>query len=378
MAASLSAAFLFLLSLLLATVFIYRRRRKNRYDFLDALTAPVQKEHSRACLLAGEDMDEVAATASPGIGSFGDDIFGRVINGRHRAISGGTGMGPGSYQDIAYIPSSTTTPWDTSRDPRSSVEALHHPSRFQPSEATQYMSQYLSRRAEMENEQAVGMGSSTVVESDNIPEREREIYRVQSLGDPTRSASEVDLSVIVGSVMGNKSHHFPGTPPESQQRGWSPVPSHSTCSAADPFSFASGNASGDWERHARNISRTSVGHVPLIPPLPSLSPLAPTPMGAVTHLIPKTTLRVANPAKSSPLRRSIVLPPASSSSNTLCTSNPTGSGNEENLSSGTDADREAGAGHTVKTRNWLERSVDVHRLSRAGGGSAPQERSLGS
>jgi hypothetical protein len=44
------------LLLLLSGVFYHRRREnKNKVEFLDALAAPMQKEHSRAMLLAGDD-----------------------------------------------------------------------------------------------------------------------------------------------------------------------------------------------------------------------------------------------------------------------------------------------------------------------------------
>jgi len=57
---------------------------------------------------------------------------------------GGSAGGSGSYRDLLYL--SLTTSWDSGMgDLRSSMEALHHPSRAPPTDVTQYMSQYLMR-----------------------------------------------------------------------------------------------------------------------------------------------------------------------------------------------------------------------------------------
>lgn len=120
--------------LLISGIFIYRKKKKNRFEFLSALSAPTQKEHSRAMLLAGEDMD------------MDDNSFGM---GGVRGSRVTTGSGSISYRDnpeptLPQIAFPHTTPWDSDLDPRSSMEALHHPSR-NTSEAKDYVAQYLSR-----------------------------------------------------------------------------------------------------------------------------------------------------------------------------------------------------------------------------------------
>jgi hypothetical protein len=76
------------------------------------------------------------------------DGFGSRLRGADKSlkmehIRGGSAGGSGSYRDLSY-PSPTT--WDSGMsDLRSSMEAPHHLSRVPPTEATQYMSQYLMR-----------------------------------------------------------------------------------------------------------------------------------------------------------------------------------------------------------------------------------------
>jgi hypothetical protein len=88
--------------------------------------------------------------------------------------------GSGSYRGLSYA--SPTTPWDSGiRNLGSSIETLHHPSQASPTEATQYMNQYLMR--------ARGKAFS---------------WEGATLVDPIlRSSSQVDLTGIVDSVMGH-------------------------------------------------------------------------------------------------------------------------------------------------------------------------------
>jgi hypothetical protein len=63
------------------------------------LAAPTQKEHSRAMLLAGEDMDDFGSRSRGGSESF-----------KTEHVRGGSAGGSGSYRDLSYpYPS---TPWD--------------------------------------------------------------------------------------------------------------------------------------------------------------------------------------------------------------------------------------------------------------------------
>jgi hypothetical protein len=79
--------------------------------------------------LAGEDMDD-----------FGSRLRGGDESFKMGHVRGGSAGGSGSYP-------SPTTPWDSGiGDLRSSMEALHHPSRAPPTETTQYMSQYTEKR----------------------------------------------------------------------------------------------------------------------------------------------------------------------------------------------------------------------------------------
>lgn len=324
----------------------------------------MQKEHSRACLLAGEDMDEVTATS--GLGSFGHDVFGRVIDGQHRDTFG---TRAGSYQDISYIPPPSTTPWDILPGIRSSMEALHHPSRVQPSEARPYMSQHLSRCAEADS-QGVGIDISNAVSSCNVGERER----VQSLEDPTRSASEVNLSAIVDSVMGNEFHLLPMAPSELPVR-----PTHAlgcpTYSAVDASSFVS-SVKDQEILEGRHVRRISGANSPVTPPSPRLSFVPPSSAAAMPSA-PRIALRVANSARSSP-RRTIILPPGDSFDNaTRASSSVDGAGYiptiRDNGSPNTSVDEgKEEIGHTAKTTNWLERSVDMHRFSTVGGSTAEE------
>ena len=168
--------------------------------------------------------------------------------------------GSGSYRDINYP--APTTPWDVDGDPRSSIEALHHPSRNLPSEANQYMSQYLMRS------RASGSGSLFREELGEGP----------GLVDPLRS-SEIDLSTIVDSVMGTT----PGRRDEPLIRGLSPSPSYTTLSGRD-----------GQGGHSRQVSGVSL--TPLLPPPPSSGYSTPT----------------AQPVQPSPLQNAIG-PGASSS-----------------------------------------------------------------
>lgn len=152
MIAGSAAGFVLACLLLLGAVFFYRRRKKSQYEFLDALAAPTQRIHSRATLLAGEDMDDDAhahRSTPSGAGGGGESIG-------MGSLPRGASLGRGSpalmreagaaspYQDLSFP--APATPWDSGDgDPRSSMEALHHPSRAPPSAATQYMSQYLQR-----------------------------------------------------------------------------------------------------------------------------------------------------------------------------------------------------------------------------------------
>jgi hypothetical protein len=91
------------------------------------------KEYSRTILLAGEDVD-----------GFGSRLRGADKSLKMEHVRGGSAGGSALYRDLSYP--SPTTPWDSGiGDLRSSTEALHHPSRAGPPEATQYMSQYLMR-----------------------------------------------------------------------------------------------------------------------------------------------------------------------------------------------------------------------------------------
>jgi hypothetical protein len=84
-------------------------------------------------LLAGEDMDDFGCRLRGGDESF------KIGHVRGRS-AGGSGL----YRDLSYP--SPSTPWDAGiGDLYSSMEALHHPSRAPPTEATQYMSQHLMR-----------------------------------------------------------------------------------------------------------------------------------------------------------------------------------------------------------------------------------------
>ena len=155
----------------------------------------------------------------------------------------------GSYKTISYP--APTTPWDIDGDPRSSIEALHHPSRKPlPSEANQYMSQYLMRS------RASGSGS---LFREELGEGEG-----PGLVDPLRSG-EIDLSTIVDSVMGPGS----GRPDESLVRGISPSSSYTTLPGREGH--------GELSRQVSGISQ-----VPLIPSVLGYStpaqPVQPSPL----------------------------------------------------------------------------------------------------
>jgi len=65
-----STAGFVILFLLLGSVLYHRRRKNEKFEFLDALAAPTQNEHSRAMLLAGEDMDGFGSQLRGGDESF--------------------------------------------------------------------------------------------------------------------------------------------------------------------------------------------------------------------------------------------------------------------------------------------------------------------
>lgn len=195
-------------------------------------------------LLAGEDMDDFASRADRDPSSFG---LGHV-----RGDSAG---GSGSYRDLAYP--SPSTPWDSgSGDPRSSIEALHHPSRAPPTEATQYMSQYLMR--------ARGSETGSVFHEGVWPPPGEGAVLVDPI---LRSSSQVDLGGIVESIMGPEEEGGPA---------------------------AEGGRTGDGG-HRRNGSGNS--HAPLLPPVATAG-LPPSPPLGPTH--------TAAPARSSPLKDAVV------------------------------------------------------------------------
>jgi hypothetical protein len=74
----------FVVLLLLGGVFYHRRRKNKKFEFLDALAAPTQKEHSRAILLAGEDMDD-----------FGSRLRGEDESFKTGHVRGGSAGGSG-------------------------------------------------------------------------------------------------------------------------------------------------------------------------------------------------------------------------------------------------------------------------------------------
>lgn len=235
-------------------------------------------------LLAGEDMDldvgpgmedPFAAGAMRGGGSMrggggGGSIGLSHVRGDSSGGGGGGGGGAGgstSYRDLSYA-ATPSTPWDSATygDPRTSMEALHHPSRAPPSEATQYMSQYLMR--------ARGSETGSMFREGVWPPPG------EALVDPILgSSSEVDLNGIVESVMG---------PGESRD--------------ADAGAGGWGGGGGEGYGpvgggHSRNISGNS--NAPLLP-------LAPGGGGSGSFSTPPSPplppLRSVAPAKPSPLK----------------------------------------------------------------------------
>lgn len=204
--------------------------------------------------------------------------------------------GSGSYRDMSYP--APTTPWDVDGDPRSSIEALHHPSRLPSSEANQYMSQYLMRA------RASASGSLFREELGDGP----------GLVDPLRS-SEVDLGAIVDSVMG------PNVPPDRRDeplvRGLSPSPSYTTLPGR--------GGQGD---HSREVSGAS--QAPLLPPPPA----------STSTLSLPPAISAAQPTQPSPLQNAISTGTSS-----------TGHGHTEE-SEGTEE------GKLNRTRNWIERTLN--------------------
>ena len=148
-------------------------------------------------LLAGEDMDD-----------FGSRLRGGDESFKIGHVRGRSAGGSGSYWDLSYP--SPSTPWHAGiGDLCSSMEALHHPSRAPPTEATQDMSLHLMRARESE------MGSM-FHEGVWLFPGER-----ATLVDPIlRSSSQVDLTGTVDSVMGpgregSPTHGFDGGGGES-------------------------------------------------------------------------------------------------------------------------------------------------------------------
>jgi hypothetical protein len=83
-------------------------------------------------LFAGED-----------VANFGSRLRGGDESFQMGHVRSGSAGGSGSHMDSLYT---SPTTWNSGMsDLRSSVEALHHLSRVPPTEATQYMSQYLMR-----------------------------------------------------------------------------------------------------------------------------------------------------------------------------------------------------------------------------------------
>jgi hypothetical protein len=242
-------------------------------------------------LLAGEDMDDYGGVGGGRGGSMRESAGRESIGLGH--VRAGDSFGAGasnSYRDLSYPP--PATPWD-SGDPRSSIEALHHPSRTPPSEATQYMTQYLMRARGSET-------GSMFHEGVWPPPGEG-----ATLVDPIlRSSSEVDLTGIVDSVMGPSRE---GSPTHGVGVG----------------------AGAGWGNHSRNVSASSSTHAPILPPPPP----------AVTISSPSPTLSsirtTAAPVRSSPLKGAAVVRSGGSGSGS-------GSGEEDKM---------------ARTKNWIERSL---------------------
>jgi hypothetical protein len=231
-------------------------------------------------LLAGEDMDDEEGRAK-GLG---------LGLGHVRGNSAG---GSGSYRDLSYP--SPSTPWDSgSRDPRSSMEALHHPSRSAPpSEASQYMTQYLMR--------ARGSETGSMFHEGVWPPPGDGAQLVDPI---LRSSSEVDLAGIVDSVMGSRE----GSP--MMERG-----SASTGAGVGGYGAVGGG-------HSRNVSGTS--SAPLLIPGASHHPGTPP---SPTH--------GRTPVRSSPLKDAMIRAGTSSAGH--------GSNEEENK--------------MARTQHWIERSL---------------------
>jgi hypothetical protein len=128
-------------------------------------------------------------------------------------------------------------------------------------------------------------------------ESENERWADSNHADPTRNASEVNLSAIVDSVMGSEPHLFPVVPSESHQHGWTSVPCYSTDSVVIGSLFVSGNASGDRKR-SRERREILMELVPVTHRcslhfrLFSLSRLSQTATAAATSLVLQIDLRV--------------------------------------------------------------------------------------
>jgi len=146
-------------------------------------------------------------------------------------------------------------------DPCSSMEALHHPSRTPPIEATRYMSQYLMRVRGSET-------GSMFHEGVWPPPGEG-----ATLVDPKlRSLSQVDLTGIVDSVMGPSRENYP------------------------TGGFGGGGGGGG---HSRNVSGNSQD--PFLSPGDFSSPTPPS-LTIVNPSGPHT----ATPTRSSPLKDGVV------------------------------------------------------------------------
>jgi hypothetical protein len=146
----------------------------------------MEKEHSRAMLLAGEDMDD-----------FGSKLRGGDESFKIGHVRGQSAGGSGLYRDLLYP--SPSTPCDVGiGDLHLLMQALHHPSRAPPTEATQYTSQYLIR--------ARGSKMGSMFQEGVWPSP----GEGAKLVDPIlRSSSQVDLTGIMDSVMGPSREGFP-------------------------------------------------------------------------------------------------------------------------------------------------------------------------
>jgi hypothetical protein len=334
-----ASGFVILVLLLLGGVFWYKRRKNRKFEFLDALAEPVQREHSRAMLLAGEDMDMADPFAGPGVGGGGGGsgiVSGGGGGGAGRGSASG-GRGSGSQRESIFLSNIHHTPWDTgTSDPRSSMEALHHPSRYtppQPSEATQYMTQYLMR--------ARGSETGSIFHEGGVwpPPGEG-----ATLVDPIlRSSSEVDLTGIVDSVMGPSRE---GSPTRGGNNVSGPAHTHTPGHTHGGSGSGSGGGGGGGygaPNHTRTLSTASQS--------PLLLPLLPTagPSSSAAWKPPSPTIGWnAAPARSSPLKGAVHADGGSGESGE---GGAGGEGKERRKGGSEEEDK------MTRTKNWIERSL---------------------